>query len=173
VVIETTVASESMPSMKLTALITPTIQSIEATEPRMPRWKFMPRSEISSKRKPNATSTSAAAPCTANFFGAFAPIRSSYTPRPTISEPLASTPKRYERFFVTSSAARAFAARRSSGKPKPKMMASPPRRGVATSCIFRSSGTSTRPMCDAPRRTIAVATYEVNALLMRRRIRGA
>ena len=36
-VIATSVASESMPSMKLTALMTPTIQITETTEPRMPR----------------------------------------------------------------------------------------------------------------------------------------
>jgi hypothetical protein len=35
-VIETTVASESMPSMKFIAFITPTIQTTEATEPRKP-----------------------------------------------------------------------------------------------------------------------------------------
>ena len=83
-VIATTVASESMPSMKFMAFITPTIQNTDATAPRKPRSNTGPAREMKSNWKPKATRMNAAANCTANFCGALVPMRSSYTPRPTI-----------------------------------------------------------------------------------------
>src|ERR1043165_9963731 len=53
-VMATTVARESMPSMKLTALMTPTIQTTETTLARRPRLMRAAPKETKSKRKPKA-----------------------------------------------------------------------------------------------------------------------
>ncbi len=48
-VMATTVASESMPSMKFMAFITPTIQTTDAMVPRKPRLISRPAKETRSK----------------------------------------------------------------------------------------------------------------------------
>ena len=76
-VMATTVARESMPSMKFMALMTPTIQTTEMTLARTPKLMKVPARETKSKRKPKATRMTAAAVWMVNLRGASAPRMSS------------------------------------------------------------------------------------------------
>lgn len=119
------------------ALIIPTMAKMVKGTPiqggriRSPKPKRFPR--LLMVRPPTATATAALRTCPVSFWRAERPLRSSITPAQKRSSPPARIPRTAG---VTWQKQRML-------KSRPMQMAMPPRRGLATRWILRSSGLST------------------------------
>ena len=156
----TPAASPSSPSMKLTALITMTMnETVSTTDQSWPRIKVpWPGIGSHSSCTPCNTMTDAARICPASLVTASRLKRSSRAPNTKTTPPPNSSARGSENRWLTTCSVGILEAT-SSAAAMPANIAAPPRRGVGIECTSRSRTPVNAPTRTAKRRATGVTRY--------------
>ena len=139
-------ARPSRPSIRFTALITATIQATVSGTDQAPSTSEPQGPSRRSSDRPKATATRAIPTWATSLTRARMPRRSSMIPTPAINAVPSRIAGRSPLRMVSEGSTRvATSSAATTPRKRAPPIATPPSLGMATSCTFRSSGSSSRP----------------------------